>query len=257
MSIEFKGEENDNEYLIPMLRKNSEYVMNKNNAHIEPGVVLTYPKNYNFISKLPKPFIKSLIKHGWNTEKTIFLEIPYIVTFTLNFDPSFVQTWLTVVHSNNHIFRAVAFTKGYVGNSHVIELEDTIMHEQLHIKEDEPRLLKGYGMNQEYLSNESRVEHIVDEVLFKKYGNKIFQIKQDAIIVAFETQKNTKTIMSGVMEYWIHLFFAEKFNEYNEFGIPMNNKLESQDFINDTKQVNESILNLYNTQFGVELKSLI
>lgn len=89
LSIESEMEENDNEYLIPTLRQNSEYVKNKNNALVEPEVVLTYPKNYNFISKLPKPFIKSLIKHGWNTEKTIFLEIPYVVTFTLNFESFF------------------------------------------------------------------------------------------------------------------------------------------------------------------------
>lgn len=172
-------------------------------------------------------------------------------------NPSLVQTWLTIVHSNNHVFRAVAFTKGYVGNSHAIELEDTVIHEQLHIKEDEPKLLKGYNMHQEYLSNEDRVKNIVDNVLFKKYGEKIFEIKQDSSIFGFETQKNMKTILGSVMEYWIDLFFAEKFDEYAEFAIPMNNKLESQDFIKETKQVYEPVLDLYKKKFDVELKSLI
>ena len=33
------------------------------------------------------------------------------------------------------------------------------------------------------------------------------------------------------MEYWIQQFFNEKFDEYDDFAIPMNDKLESDGYL--------------------------
>jgi len=220
--MEYK--ETENEYVFAMLRKNSNIYNTAKFKHMDPGVVLVFPKNYDFICKLPKLHIKTLIKHGWTTEKTIFLEIPYVVTFTPDMEPSFAQVWQIRIPNKKSIFRAVIFMKNYVSDSHIIELEDTIIHEQIHIQEDEPKLLKGYSSLRDYGKNEIHVESQVEEKLLKKYGKKVHTIHSKQNIIAFNIQHKSKTISSGFMEYWIQQFFNEKFDEYDDFAIPMNNK---------------------------------
>lgn len=237
-----------------MLRKNSDDLSKMAHDIIEPGAVLVFPKNHDFISKLPKSHIKSLIRHGWKTEKTIFLEIPYVITFTQNFDPSLVQVWLTCVPSKRSIFRAVVFTKGYIPNASRIELEDTILHEQIHILEDEPKMQNGLSVSVNYDENEERVEQMVKEILLKKYGSVVHQADIDSTVMAFETQRKLKTMSSGFLEYWIQIYFEDKFDEYSDFAIKMNNTLSSEGYLNDIRSTYNKVSKMYKENFNFDLR---
>jgi len=248
-------QETEDEFILPMLRKNSE-LYKEQSKFMDPGVVLTYPKNYNFIHKLPKPFIKILVNHGWKTEKTIFLEIPYVVTFTKNFDPSLVQVWPICVPTKKSVFRIVAFTKNYITTSQSIELEDTIIHEQIHIQEDEPKLLKGNSLTMDYEKNEDRVQQQVKEKLLKKYGTDVYDADIVAGFTAFDMQRKLKTICSGTLEYWIQRYFDEQFEKYSDFAIQMNEKLENQGYLEDIEYVSNNATRVYQETFNFKLKPL-
>jgi len=155
MSTDLQYEENEAEFVVKMSRKNA--VIDPMLGIVSKGVVLTFPKNYNFIKHLPQPHVNRIIKHGWNIDKTIFLEIPHVTTFHPTFDPALIQYWCVCVLSKKIIFRTIVLTKGYVSNADQIELEDSIIHESLHISEDEPIYLKGGSKQANYDETEKLI----------------------------------------------------------------------------------------------------
>ena len=255
MASNLQYEENEAEFIVKMLRKNP--VIDPMLGIANKGVVLTFPKNYNFIKHLPQPDVNRIIKHGWNIDKTIFLEIPYVITFHPNFDPSLIQFWSVCVPSKKIIFRIVAFTKGYVSNADPIELEDSIIHESVHISEDESIYLKGGSKQANYDKTENRIEKIVEERMFKKYGPKISKIKATAAIYAFNLQKQRKTLISGYLEYWLNLYFTDKHDEYKQFAIKMDESLIYDDYITDTEEIYQEPSEGYSKMFKFKINPLI
>ena len=142
-------------------------------------------------------------------------------------------------------------------HKHSRNVEDTIIHEQIHIKEDEPKLRRGHSVSVDYDSNEERVERLTREKLLKKYGSQIYEVDQNAAIFAFKMQQELKTIFFGTLEYWIHRYFTDHFDEYENYAIPMYEKLEKDGYLNDIKFVSDNATRVYQNEFNFVLTNLI
>lgn len=256
MTSNLQYEENEDEFKVKMLRKDTKKIGDILGSASEE-VVLTYPKNYNFIKHLPQSNVNRLIKHGWDVNKTIFLEIPYVTTFYLNLTPSLAQFWSVCIPSKKIIFRILVFTRGYVSNADPIELEDTIIHESLHLSEDEPIYLKGGSKQGEYDETENRIEKIVKEKMFNKYGPKIIKIRNTTTKYAFNLQKQRETLFSGYLEYWINLYFTDKFDEYKQFAIKMDENPIHDGYITDTEKIYQEPSEGYSKMFKFKINPLI
>jgi len=227
------AEDTPTEILVRMLRKDSDKMPIVSSGIAEPGVILVYPKNYDFITDLPRPLANRIEKHGWEMKKTIFLEIPYIVTFYRSLEPSMVHYWPLMVPSENSLFRIMSFTRGYVSSAHFMELEDSIIHEQEHMISEEPFYLKGETRPTSTEETESKIEATTFKKMFQRYGPKWEHVRRNALVNAFKMQAKVKTIMSGVLEYWMQLYLLERFKEYEQFSIKLDKSVILDAYIKD------------------------
>lgn len=199
-------------------------------------IVLVYPKNCNFINDLRRKYVKKLKKHGWDIDKTVFIEIPYVMTFSYRLLPALVATFIMDVVPQKSYFKCLVLTRNYLPNSHFIEIEDTIAHEKLHLEEEEPKFLQGtINAGDPTLKKDIRVDKEISSMIEQKYGGKLVQkIKERSIKFAYQVQVREKTIVSGFLEYWLWRYLNENFEKYHELTY-----LASQPMLNALDEINQ------------------
>ncbi len=197
------------------------------------GVALAFPKTYDFVKEARADRLKRLVKHGLDTDRLLVFEIPYVVTYRRDFDPALALTSFQILPKENLYFRTMVFTENYVSNAHVVELEDTIIHESFHLREDEEALRKGELINahETYDDVEDRIGNLVKQQLRVKYGRMVDRVRIESFAYAMREQSGRKTIISGYLDYWLHLFLHNKFQEYRQKGAPMTPEMRGGAFV--------------------------
>ena len=154
------------------------------------GVALVFPKTYGFIREARADRLKRLAKHGLDTDRLLVLEITYVVTYTRDLDPALALTSFLLVPKESSYFRVLVFTENYVSNAPAVDLEDTILHESIHLKEDEEALRKGLlvGAHESYDEIEERIGETVRRALRVKYGRAVDRVGNQSFAYAIREQ---------------------------------------------------------------------
>ena len=183
-------------------------------------LTLVYPKNYGFIKDLNNKYIHKLQELGWNLPKTIFIEIPYVMTFTDDYLPALAAAYIIDVVRKNAYFKCLITMRNYIPNTNFIELKDTILHEKEHLDENEPKFLSGKIPDSDpTLKEELRVNSAVSKMIQNEYGDfLVTQSKKRSIEYANKTQSSEKTIVSGYLEYWLWKYLNDNFEKYSKLA---------------------------------------
>jgi len=217
-------------------------------------VLLVYPRDDKFIRELPVKDVSRLVKYGWDIEKTLFFEVPYIMSFSYNLEPSLASNFILDVVPKKSYFKCLVFTKEYVIKAHQIELEDTILHEKSHLFENESKFRIGnIKAADPYLEKEKIVSDTVKRIMEDKYESLHEQVEFESIKFAFNLQSKRYTIISGILEFWLWKFLQKNFNKYKEFSNPIHYLMQAE-----LEKLNPKIIQnttkIYNELFNFNIK---
>lgn len=204
-------------------------------ARIEPvgishAIELAFPKSFAFIRLLQRPEVNRLKKWGWSIEKTVFLDIPYLTTF-FPFHPSQAGSWLIDVQQRDTYFICAAFCRGYVASADRIDLEDTILHEMNHLRENTEKAQTGdmpigSGEPQEVMDREWK--HEVGEMsstmrtLSAKYGQRrVVQALQSANAIANREMRIRPVVFPIITEHWMGKYFSANWESLQGMAFKM------------------------------------
>jgi hypothetical protein len=182
----------------------------------EEHLLVAYPKNYGFIKKLSNKYVHKLRDLGWSIPNTVFIEIPYVMTFCDELLPALVAAYIIDSNNMKSYLKCLVTMRNYIPNTNFIELKDTILHETAHLNEWEPKFLSGIiKASDPTLEQDLRVNKTVSQIIEKQYGElTIQQSKKRSIQYAKQIQASGKTIISGVFEYWLWKYLNDNFEKY-------------------------------------------
>jgi hypothetical protein len=183
-------------------------------------VLLAYPKNYGFIKNLNNKYVHKLHELGWSIPNTVFIEIPYVMTFCDELRPALAAAYIIDSNTMKSYFKCLITMCNYIPNTNYIELRDTILHEATHLNEWEPKFRSGIiKASDPTLEQDSRVNRAVSQIIEQQYTElTIQQSKKRSIQYAQKAQNSGKTIISGVFEYWLWKYLNNNFEKYKKLA---------------------------------------
>lgn len=182
----------------------------------EEHMLMVYPKNYGFIKNLSNKYVHKLQDLGWSIPNTVFIEIPYVMTFCDELLPALVGAYIIDSNNMKSYLKCLATMRNYIPNTNFIELKDTILHETAHLNEWEPEFLSGIiRASDPTLEQDLRVNKKISQIIEKQYSAfAIQQSKKRSIQYAEQMQASGKTISSGFFEYWLWKYLNDNFEKY-------------------------------------------
>jgi len=221
-------------------------------------IAVVFPKTHGFIREIRPDRLGRLKKHGLDIEKLLVLEIPYVVTYSPILDPAMAQVNFVVPKGKRVYFRSLTFTEGYVTNCHTIELEDTIMHESMHLKEHDETIREGAAIyeREDQDATEGRIESLVKQKLSAKYRRALSAVELQSGVYALEEQSRRKTLISGYLGYWLHSFVTANYGLYENRAIVMPPEMESGNFLKLMDKEFEDVSQKYKAIFKFDLPEL-
>lgn len=218
-------------------------------------IAVVFPKNHEFIREIRPDRLRRLRKHGLDIEKLLILEIPYVVTYNTLLDPAMAQVNFEVLKDRHVYFRSLTFTEGYVSNCHAIELEDTIMHESIHLKEHDEAIRGGAAIyeREDQDAMEERVESLVKKNLSPKHGLALGAVKLQSGVYALKEQSRRKTLISGYLGYWLHSFVRANYGLYGNRAIAMPPEMERGNYLKVIGKESQDVRQKYKGLFKFDL----
>ena len=217
-----KYSETKDGFFVKMVNEHYDYFL-LSPIKLNQWVTVVFPKNYKFIKDLPKDQISKLETLGWDVEKTIFLEIPYVQTFMEDLTPALVSNIVADANKTEGYFIVLTFTKGYLEKIDDIEKEDMVLHEKGHVVEllsnlDKKSYTSTIKIGGDDVEEESLYQERITESLIKKYGRKkVLESQKNAIIKAYIFHNYLPIIISGYYQYWVHEYLKDNFEKYKQF----------------------------------------
>jgi hypothetical protein len=222
---------------------------------VSQTIAVVFPKTHGFIREIKPDRLGRLKKHGLDIEKLLVLEIPYVVTYSTILDPAMAQVNFVVPKGRRVYLRSLTFTDGYVSNCHAIELEDTIMHESIHLKEHDEALREGAAIyeREDLDAMEGRVESLVKQKLGAKYGRALGGVELQSGVYALDEQSRRKTLISGYLGYWLHSFVSANYGLYENRAIVMPPEMEGGNYLELMDKEFEDVRQKYKALFKFDL----
>jgi hypothetical protein len=183
---------------------------------------LIYPLNTSFIRNLDPVFIDKWIRAGWETDKTVFLELDHKTIPASNCPESPASGLFSgIIYAWNagRYLKLVAFTKGYFDNIDEVNLKVDCWHEQRHVRSAEDYVYDG--------STPPAEEDVVQEEVKHTYGTlgeTAVKTRSDYIHTSMERDSNVEAVLGHVVVLFLREFFEGKISNYrfNSTPIPQN-----------------------------------
>jgi hypothetical protein len=226
------------------------------------GVRLVFPKSYAFLRRLQRPGVNRLIKHGWTIPKSLFLEMPFLQSH-YDLKPAEVGAWLIDVEERDVYYNLALFLNGYVSEVHQIELEDTVLHEMDHLKENYVtmtggELPHGLGGGEEVVEGirqEEREERTdTASILGRKYGKaRVHSVLANEEMKLARSHFVKPVMFAVVAEYWLGRYCSENGEVIRDCENPMPVSMKRAKLEDSWADVRERSLGFYSYFAGVEL----
>lgn len=183
---------------------------------------LIYPFNTSFIRNLDPVFIDRWTRAGWETDRTVFLELDHKTIPAPNCPESPASGLFSgVIHAwnANRYIKFVAFTKGYFWNIDEINMKIDCWHEQRHVRSAEDYIYDG--------SKPPVEEEVVQEEVKHTYGTlgeTAVKTRSDYVHASMERDSNVEAVLGHVAVLFLSEFFEERVTNYRFYcnAIPQN-----------------------------------
>jgi hypothetical protein len=195
-------------------------------------VKVIFPKSPDFIRDLPTESIHKLVEAGWNTEKTVFLEVPYVMTFFDGLEPASAANHIVIIYEKEAYFRVLTFTRDYIERTAKVDLEDTVLHEQEEMRLCEERnkrgeapiesvdLAKYVQVKKQEEEREFKLQENTSDRLAKKYGREVVEKEKiKAILQNFDAREKLGVITQEILYFWLWKYLEHNYNKYANSAI--------------------------------------
>ena len=208
-------------------------------------IKVVFPKSFDFIRDLPSNAVTRFKALGWDTPRTIFLEVPYILVHTETLDPSTCGIRFFPIYEKEIYFRVLTFTKGYIENASDIEIEDSVLHEKKELEQLEKLCEKGpkvdlekrlsfpflseeaieeasISRQTEYEMHDSEIVEYTLETLTKKYGKeRVMAERIKAIRLSYDMRRKLGVIGDGWLTVLSWKYLKQNYNNYMREAMPI------------------------------------
>lgn len=222
------------------------------------GVALWFPKNCDFINLAAPATIDRLEKCGLRSSELAVLEVAAVLTYARSMEPALAANHIVLVRSRRGYLKTLIVNRQYVVDSEDVELEDTVLHESLHLAEDEPAIRSG-GMtrgSEDYRRTEDRIDSVVKGRLGRKYGATVDAIAARSLLYAYDLQSKTRTVSSGVFEYWLQRFVLDHYEQLRGYAANMTQEMEKGRHAEVVAQDLAMVRQQYWKLFGYQLPNI-
>lgn len=257
---EGKFEEDSNGFTYCICRP--EEVISRLKAFNAPAhwfaVALWFPKNYDFITLANPMTLGRLRKCGLTSDGLVVLEVAAVISYSRGLEPALAANHIILMKDRHEYLRTLVVNRQYVLDSEDIELEDTVLHESLHLAEDEPKIRSGRAAREgeEYREIEARIDSLVKKRLGPKYGRRLDAADARSLLYAYDMQSRAKTISSGTLEYWLHRFVFDHWDQLQSYAIGMTPQMEGGGYVKVVTQDMAVVKQTYFEWFGYRLPDI-
>jgi hypothetical protein len=198
---------------------------------------LIYPLNTSFVRNLDPVFMDKWIRAGWETDKTVFLELDHKTIPASNCPESPASglfSGMIYAWNANRYLKFVAFTKGYFDSIDEVNLKVDCWHEQRHVRSAEDYVYDG--------STPPAEEEVVQEEVKHTYGTLgelAVKARSDYIHASMERYSNVEAVLGHVAVLFLREFFEERISNYRFYSTP----IPQNAYAAAMKEMNRRILN--------------
>jgi len=218
-------------------------------------VNLAYPTSTKFLRDLPEKHVSIIKKLNWDIPNTVHLGMPYFMGHPPIYEPTYSALSFVLIPEKAAYFRSICWTESFLKNAHPISLEESIYHEKIHIKEDEPRFRNAAPFTMEQRLEIGReTKRRSSEYVINKYGKRADDVLNSDTIKRYREQAKTKTIVGDIFIFWLRKFFRENFQKYEQNAIDLTPQQASIRITESVMQNDQSVELLYLSNFGFSIK---
>lgn len=222
-------------------------------------VAVHSPKSPDFFSDLLPDVIKKFKRLGWNIEKTVFLKVPYVLTFLNTLEPAAAGNFIVPIYDRGTYFRVLVLSHE-AENEPGLDLEDTILHEMKELREQEVYLTT-HGLHPErtearYLEEEESILESTSQEISKKHSftdaGHVEKAWGGAALRMFRIRDRVGVIGNQAVFVWLCEYLEKNYERYSVNAIPLTSAMVAakdeliKEEIEDPKS---SILSLPDKQF--------
>ena len=227
-------------------------------------IELAFPKSPEFISSLPQEDVRMLENRGWPFHRTVFLRIPFFLTF-IPYEPAPASSWMVDIQEKLVYFQVLVFQTDYLHETTEIDLLDTILHEEWHIRENSKRAKSGGffpGRNEAEGNtiNERRREELEERdktfrILAGKFGEeKVMEGLEEAHRIIRKKLRVTPILADSVMEYWFRKYMISYYDTYRKSAYALPAFMRGGKWADAWNNINENVEHMYKFYFNIELQ---
>ncbi len=198
---------------------------------------LIYPFNTSFVRNLDPVFIDKWTRAGWETDRTVFLELDHKTIPASNSTESPASSLFSGIiyaWNANRYFKFVAFTKGYFGNIDEINLKIDCWHEQRHVRSAENFAYDGSPPPDEEEVVQEEVKHT-----YATLGETAVKARSDYVHASMERDSYVEAVLGHVAALLLADFFEEKISNYRYYSAP----IPQNAYTSQMKEVNHKLFN--------------
>lgn len=198
----------------------SKITMHRDFALVNLGFrFLIYPLNTSFVRNLDPVFIDKWTRAGWETDRTVFLELDHKTipaSNSLESPASSLFSGIIYTWNANRYLKFVAFTKGYFWNIDEVNLKIDCWHEQRHVRSAENYLYDGSKPPDEEEVVEEEVKHT-----YETLGEAAVKSRSDHVQASMEKDALVEAVLGHVAVQLLREFFEEKISNYRFYSTPI------------------------------------
>jgi hypothetical protein len=180
---------------------------------------LIYPFNISFVRNLDPVFIDRWTRAGWETDRTVFLELDH-KTIPASSSPespaSSLFSGLIYAWNANRYLKFVAFTKGYFWSIDEVNLKIDCWHEQRHVMSAENYLYDGSPPPYEEEVVQEEIKHT-----YETFGEMAVRTRSDYVHASMEKDSFVEAVLGHVAALFLMEFFEEKISNYRFYSAPI------------------------------------
>jgi hypothetical protein len=198
---------------------------------------LVYPFNTSFVRNLDPVFIDKWTRAGWETDRTVFLELDYKTIPASNCPESPASSLFSGIiyaWNANRYLKFVAFTKGYFANIDEINLKIDCWHEQRHVRSAEDYLYDG--------SPPLGEEEVVQEEVKHTYGTlgeTAVKVRNEYVQASMKKEVYVEAVLGHVVALLLREFFEERISIYRFYSTPIPQNI----YASEMKELNRKLFN--------------
>jgi hypothetical protein len=211
---------------------------------------LIYPLNTSFIRDLDPLFIDRWIRAGWETDKTVFLELDHKTipaSNTPESPASSLFSGVTYAWNADRYIKFAAFTKGYFGSIDEVNMKVDCWHEQRHV-----RCAEDYIYDGSVPPNEEEV--VQEEVNYshETLGELAVKARSDYVHTLMEKESNVEAVPGHVAVLLIRKFFEEKVSNYRFYATPIPQNVYTAAIKDMNRRILNQVSNFYSTVLRID-----